>query len=296
MGRKLGWAIAIALVIAGIIGVNSWLADDTKAVLDFARVVNYSAAERSVRKIPDAQVRVAVDSLRAMGPKADRVLIKMSQMRDNALRRTYSWLWSRAPAGLKLGLPRPVPALAYRQIALSGLGNFGPLSPSAERALIRACDDPEQTVRERATIILGYRGSRSAETLRAFRRALSDPKIAARVAYGPREFGFNFRPASVPEMIEDLGRPYHEARYTAARALCERGAEAWPAVPALMSALGDENEMVHIASIRALGAIGPAASNALAMLHRVTEEGNPLSRSVVQAAIRAIEGRQTGGF
>jgi len=294
MSRKLGFAIAIALAIAAITGVSAWLADDSKAVLDLARVVNYSAAERSVRKISDAQVRGAVDSLRTVGPKADRVLTKMLQMRDNALRRTYSWLWSRAPAWLKPGLPRPVSALAYRQIALSGLGNLGPLSPGAERALIQSCDDPEQTVRERATIILGYRGSRSAETLRAFRCALSDPKIAARVAYGPREFGFNFRPASVPEMIGDLGRPYHEARYTAARALCERGAEAWPAVPALMSAVTDVNEMVQVASMRALGAIGPAASNALSVLRRVTREGNPLSRSVAQAAIHEIEARGGG--
>jgi hypothetical protein len=54
--------------------------------------------------------------------------------------------------------------------------------------------------------------------MRAFARAVADPQVAKAVWIGPK-YGsdeFDFAPKSIADMVQDLGRPFSEARYDAA--------------------------------------------------------------------------------
>ena len=293
MKKRAAYAIALIVIAALLVYLGARSAGANE-VVEFARVASYTTTERRVFKISDEKARHAVDSLRAMGPKADRALIRLLQQRDNVLSRSYQLLWARAPAAFQRRFPRPLAAVKYRQMAVAAIGKMAVVSLQTEHALLGALADPDLMVRARATMILGYRGSPAPATVQAFARSMSDSNIASQViAPSPQDVmrEFRFAPASIAEMILDLNRPFSEARYAAARALARQGPAAQPAVPALIRALNDSSEMVRIASIRALGAIGPAASNALPLLRPMLDDQSSFIQAAANHAIPHIEAR-----
>jgi hypothetical protein len=89
--------------------------------------------------------------------------------------------------------------------------------------------------------------------------------------------------------MSGLSRPFAEARYQAASALRDLGPRAAPAVAALILACGDTNDLVQVASIKALGSIGLGASNALPALRNLADSQNSFSASAAGDAISRVE-------
>jgi HEAT repeat protein len=239
-----------------------------------------------------ADIQEAFTGLRALGDRADAVLIKGLQTKDSSWRRLYSALWSRYPnLARAFHLQRPWTALLYRQTAVQAIGKVGRVTPQIERALVQACYDPDPVVRECAACIVGYRGSNNPDSVRAVESALADKWTAGALLSGPAVslYRFDFAPRTVADIIADLDRPYFQARYLAADALSKQGAQAQPAVPALIRLLNDPNQQVRGAAIRALGAIGPAASNAVPALEAKLSDESKLTQEAARAAIKRIK-------
>ena len=249
----------------------------------------------------DADRRQAIGMLRAIGAPADRRLARLLQTPDSSWRGHYRrfWLWAGTlGSGAQGLLPRVMEPRQCRLLAVNALASIGRITPQTEVALISACRDPALHVRYQATLILGYRASRKPGVVAAIEQAMLDPSLAGLVARGPSYpgsgiYGFEFS-STLPELIQDLDRPLAEARYHAARSLVEWGAKASAAVPSLMDNLKDTNDLVRIASIRALGAVGPPATNALPDLRALLGERDSksgLELSAVRQAIDQIQGK-----
>ncbi len=91
----------------------------------------------------------------------------------------------------------------------------------------------------------------------------------------------------IHQLVQDLSSSSSEKRMNAASTLGELGANAAPAVPALTSALRDDDAYVRNFAASALGLVGPAAGPAVPELIRALHDAD---ESVVQAAQRALGG------
>jgi HEAT repeat protein len=257
-----------------------------KTVYELSRLVAASRNDQRLFGWTDDQVADALTGLRSLGPKAEQALISQMQTRDTAWRSAYKALWLKSPPWARSVLPPYVNAAYRRNVAVSAISKLGVLSPQAEHALVLACRDPDVIVRSRAVWVLGYHGSRSPETLQALQEAMRDPQVAGLVGNAERALGFDSKLRTVEEMALGLSRPFVEARYQAACALRDLGAQAQPAIPALINACGDSAAMVRVCCISALGRMGPAASNAIPALQALLKDE---SSTVQQAAAVALE-------
>jgi len=296
MRKKTVIIVAGIALLPAIVIIIAWTQAGSryngKTLSELVRVAAYRESGRYSVGISDREVSEALDALRAIGPEADRFLIKTLQTKDTAWRTNYQSLYySSIGRPFRRYLPPPNPAVALRQMATRAIGKIGHVSPQIERALADACQDSDVMVRAQAAIILGYKGSSATETVHAFQLAMSDPQVKQVVERGPSYPGrdFDMKAKRVSKIIEGLHRPFWQARYDAARALREIGAKAAPAVPELIGTLSDTNQMVRIACIRALASIGPHASKALPQLQKLESESSALTRSAAQEAIQQIQ-------
>jgi hypothetical protein len=239
----------------------------------------------------DAAVHDAIVGLRSLGSAAEPVLVDEFRAADRAWHASYEKLRLRMPLAIQSYLTRIPPALYRRQTAVTAIGRLASISPVVERQLIVACKDTDPIVRERAVLILGYKGSRTQPTLAALSEAMAEALLARRLSSrGPGIAGFNFVADTVDGMIGDLDRPFSEARYQAAVALGNKGTNAQSAVSALLKACTDSNAMVRVASVKALGNIGIGASNSLPALRTMSGDEDSFFRSAAVESIRKIEG------
>jgi HEAT repeat protein len=287
-----GIGLCIAAAIFCIAHVESQPRYNGKTVYELSRMVAASAGERRLFCWTDQQVADALTGLRTLGPRAEKALISQTQTRDTGWRRSkaYTTIWLRSPPWAQRVLPPYVVATYWRTIAVVAISKLGALSPQGEHALVLACQDPDVVVRARAVWVLGYHGSRSPETLRALQEALRNPQVAGLVGNGEQALGFDSHPRTVEEMALGLSRPFVEARYQAASALCDLGPQAQPAIPALIEACSEPEDMVRICCIRALGRIGPAASNAIPRLQALLKDESSTAQRAAAEAIQQIEG------
>jgi HEAT repeat protein len=295
-----GKRVVIVLVGAtALIGAVALTAAWTRAhsqrraeVFELAQKIRFppSSTERRIQGVLDEEASAALRKLRGMDPQADEILVGMLETKDTPLRRYYTYLWGRLPNSLKALLPMPRPpivALINRQTAVAAIGKIGRVPPLTERALVRACGDPDPWVRANAALILGYKGSRSEDVVRTLGLTLKDGKVAGIAGWGYEHFDYDFRPKSVPEIIRGLDRPLPAARYEAVVGLRGAGLDALPAVPALIRTLNDPDLDIRVTAIRALGYIGPAASNALPALQKLLSADRPVAEAA-ECAIRQI--------
>ena len=88
---------------------------------------------------------------------------------------------------------------------------------------------------------------------------------------------------------KDLQSGDHHVRREAAFELRELGAEALPALPALIGALGDDDEQVAARAVTAIARIGPKASPAIpALIDTMDPEGRRYDEQVVYRAAYAL--------
>jgi hypothetical protein len=121
-------------------------------------------------------------------------------------------------------------------------------------------------------------------------RALSDPDPVTRglAAMELRSRGADARPA-LDALVAALRDGDANVRMMSGHALAAIGPGAAPAVPALVAACGVRDEEVHVlrACATALGAIGRAAAPALPVLREIAKQ--PRVRWAAEAAVRGIE-------
>src|SRR5262245_16097145 len=117
----------------------------------------------------------------------------------------------------------------------------------------------------------------------------ADPEVQARGAFGLSRHGADARPA-VPALIEALKRPTPLVRQNAALALGAIGPGAESAVPALTEALGDSEWAVRRQVALSLGEIGPAAKPALGELTKREADANKQVREAAKGARKKIGG------
>lgn len=80
------------------------------------------------------------------------------------------------------------------------------------------------------------------------------------------------QPKDITQLVEDLGQEDADARYEAVKSLGNRGAEAQPAVPALIGMLKDPHTSVCVGAEYALAKIGPGAASAVPALSAALDD------------------------
>ena len=148
--------------------------------------------------------------------------------------------------------------------AAEALAAMGPAAADAAPILVEALDRPGVHVKAAAARALGEIGVVAADAIPALTVALerSEPHILDAALYAARKIGS----AAAPALITALRNPYRAStRCGAAEALAEIGSvAAGDAVPALILALGDPEEDVSTAAKAALQRLGDADVPALA--------------------------------
>lgn len=146
---------------------------------------------------------------------------------------------------------------AERCQAAEELSRLGEEARPAAVALVRACDDPSEEVREWAVAAL-------------------------------EEIGSPFD-TDLPALASLLSKGSSDVAYWAATLLGRSKDAAAPAVPALARALATSpHQAVRQRAAWALGAIGPAASAARMDLDQATASADPRLADLARVAIRSI--------
>ncbi|MDB5289951.1 MAG: putative lyase [Phycisphaerales bacterium] len=145
-----------------------------------------------------------------------------------------------------------------RSVAIGALGSLGDAAKPAEKKLIQFVGDPANPYARAAAFVL--------------------------LRLGP-----DGRSAAVGYLAKSLSAGSAEARDQAVRALATVGAEARPAVPALVAMLADAGNELRIDAAVTLGAIGPDAKSALPALTRMADNRHVDVRSAAVAALAKID-------
>jgi HEAT repeat protein len=116
----------------------------------------------------------------------------------------------------------------------------------------------------------------------------SDSAVQVQGAYGLSLKGAEARPA-VPALIEQLGSPNVLVRQNAAFALGKIGPDAREAVPGLIQLMNDSDWTVRRQAAMSLGQIGPDAKDAVERLVKLRRDRIPLVRQAAEEALAQID-------
>jgi len=228
-------------------------------------------------KIPDNDVRVnAVWAIGKIGPQARASIPElMEALVDNdwKVRFPAAWALGRIGPDAVETIPSLIHALGDRKVdvrreAVQALGWIGPQTNEVVPALIGSLEDKDADIRYKAALMLGGFGSTAKEAVPALIDALGDSDELVRrfVPQALGEIGSDAKDA-IPALI--LGFRDEEVSTYAPSALGKIGKVA---VPALIEALKDEDQIVRHKSASALGYIGPDAKAAVPALIRLAKE------------------------
>jgi HEAT repeat protein len=182
---------------------------------------------------------------------------------------------------------------AVRQGAATVLGRLGPAARDAVPVLTQGLTDPDAGFRRAAALALGQLGPLAADALSALVRALADAstpvrKVAAEAL--PRvEPAWTEQPqvrAVAPFLVEKLKGRGDPAKQVEAEALVAMGVAA---VPALVTALGDDDRALREAAAELLGRIGPPAREAVPALRRALQDAHSWVRDATARALQQID-------
>jgi len=179
-----------------------------------------------------------------------------------------------------------------RRAAAEALAGIGPAAEAAAPALVAALRDPEADVRMHAAQALGRIGGPGQAAARALAGVLANREEDVSVQMFAAEALGLIGPAGVPALRSGLRHGQPVVREMSARALGGMGAEAEPAVSALIQALSDEDEWVAKAAVEALGKLGGVAAAAEPYLLSLSQGNDEELRQAAAAALSAI---QAGG-
>lgn len=168
------------------------------------------------------------------------------------------------------------------------IGNKGPDARRAIPALIEALSRKEGAVRRHAAYALGKMGPAARDAVPHLEKLLKDENAVARIwaVQALVRIDPQARP-HVDVIVQAMGHSDPGVRINAAGAVELIGHRAEAAIPALIAGLEDREFRRHAA--RALGAIGPAARDAIGPLTRLAD-GSDIDAVAAQEALKKIRG------
>jgi HEAT repeat protein len=228
--------------------------------------------------------KYAVEGLAEMGPAlSETVPSLIAALRDTAGNVRASAIEALGKIGPPAAEAVPVLITALgdsnvliRAAAAEALGRIGPPAAEAVPVLITALGDADALVREKVAEGLGEIGSAAAEAVPALITTLSDVefRVGAAAAKALGKIGPTAAPALVAVLVKGV------VRQSANKNSGEIGAGA---VQGLVSALGDAVVLSLVA--KALGEIGPASAEAVPTLITALRDSNELMRAAAAEAL-----------
>ncbi len=172
--------------------------------------------------------------------------------------------------------------------AAMALGNLQVSDEKTLEMLVKALDDPNQVVRERAMIGLGHLGPKAKPQLAAIQKSARassffNKPVAAKTLW--------LVTGNAEESVEMLVGLVDKLQYEidSIRFLGEIGPEAASAVPKILKKMNAFDESIWIEGAIALGNIGPKAKAGLPKLKTLLKMGDAEVKKVVEEAIAKIE-------
>ncbi len=204
------------------------------------------------------------------------------------------------------------PDSGLRTSALEGLGKIKPVSREILAAMIKALDDENGLVRDRALLTLRGTSSWEPEVIQAYTRVCQRDSNNNRRGWAAEALGRLGKKsmAALPVLrellhVEDIGvrisaagalweiesitngalqllteallQANEWARKSALEVLARMGAAATPAIPVMIEAIKDPNKMVRRAALESIGAVGPAAGAATAAVIEAISDKDDLT-------------------
>ncbi|WP_218079948.1 HEAT repeat domain-containing protein [Anthocerotibacter panamensis] len=210
------------------------------------------------------------------------------QQRLDAIRYLDSTRSTDAVRALTKFLQDPAPEV--RGAAILALGRMGPAAQTIVPELTKALEDKDAGVRGKSASALGSIHTGAETAVPALTLALKDPDLGVRNTAAGALGRFGAKAASaVPALAELIHKePEQYVREGVADALGNLGVAA---VPALIDALVDKRPGVRTRAALALGAIGPAAKEAIPALMKA-EQMDPVAtmRGFASVALKQIKG------
>jgi len=257
------------------------------------------ATERLVERIMDKDPYVraaAARGLAALPPAPEITLPVWEKALKNADETTAHYALD-ALAGLgPAALPRLMEALKHKQLraqVLYVLGQLGPKAAPATAALSKLVTDADAHVAAEAALTLGKIGPAAASSVPALLAALDqeDCPNAHAIVFALGQIGPAAGPA-VPMLTKLLQGPDQSLAATSAWALVQIQPKSpeivAKAVAAIVASLADPLPETRVASIEALGSLGPSAKGAIPALEKATKDGDESVRAAAAAAIARI--------
>lgn len=251
-----------------------------------------AAVPALVRVLGDHEARpTAIVAIGRIGPEAAQALLKEVREGSDV---------SRAAAAAALGklgpavVPQLVEALGSGEVrmqraAAGALAAIGPAAKAAVPALVEALKSCDRPLRLGATDAIWRIDRQRPELIGALIGLLRDrfPAMQLQAARRLGARGADAGPA-VPALVRLLGSNDDRLRVTVEEALEKIGPAA---VPALTAALGNEKAEMRAGAADALGRIGPRAKAAVPALVKAREDRDPYVASHAAEALRQIERR-----
>ena len=189
----------------------------------------------------------------------------------------YKTFLAKMPDGIARHLPQPLDVRMIRSRAYSLLSRLGPTARSAVPELIPLLRSSDSEIVSQSASILGSIGLDARTAVPALIALLKNGDRAGKRAavYALGSIGLSAHEAreALPLIIKQL-ETYTDAgdRVSAVKLLGTIGADASPAVPALIDALHDPESRTRAQVAKALGRIGPGASVAVPALTEMTKD------------------------
>ncbi len=228
----------LALIVCTILGAWWWVSHHEP--VHQGKTVNEWTQDLKIT--PLGQTNAALDALLEIGPQSIPALRKILNAQDGPMQKGYTKLWDELPENLRSKLEAPVPQNLRHAYAAWALGEIGPAAKDAVPDLLRALASPDPVVRTDIVKSLRKIDQRTPEVISALIKSAQDPN---------------------PDIKE-----------AAVWTLRWMAPESAPAAPVFQKLLADPVQARLAAS--GLGALGPAASNAIPDLILLMNTGTNL--------------------
>jgi len=175
-----------------------------------------------------------------------------------------------------------------RSISMGTLALLKTQSSSTIRFLTSMFSDPDHRIRAAAAFAVSIMGSSAQNALGPLSKLLADTNL--KVCTSAAETLASINTKSVRQLIDLLKSKSYDERRMAAAILWQMEKDAEPAIPALITALGDKSSYrLRSLAAKALGAIGSDAPNVQTALKQALNDSHPEVRESAQEAIDLIE-------
>jgi len=238
-------ALAVALIACVMLGVGAWWWVRHNDPQHQGKTAAEWTQDLKITQL--SQTNDSLGALLEIGPQSIPALQKKLNSQDGPLQKGYAKLRDELPENLRSQLEAPVPQNLRHAYAAWALGEIGPAAQGAVPDLLRALASPDPVVRTDIVKSLRKIDQRSPEVISALIKSAQDP--------------------------------HPDVKEAAVWTLRWLAPESAPAIPVFRKLLADPVQARLAAS--GLGALGPAASNAIPDLILLMNTGTNLPASTL---------------